>query len=262
MNRTEERLRAALDGAARTVHQDDLRPLVARPPRSWVRRHGLVAATGSGLVMAAVGVLQLWPMQTNSAAAWTAKPQAEDPGVTTQLVGHCLSMRDDIVEAERSATPKVIVDQRGNSAVVNIQDGPYVGACSFMGLDRSDPQGLRFVGSNAGWFDEDDAPLRPIGDAILTVETLSSSAVDGDALTEISGQVGPGVHRVVVTLDDGSEVEASLDDGWYLAWWPEEMKWSLPWDRKYDMRSPTLVRAYDATGTLLKEHVPTAVPGR
>ncbi len=269
MNGTENRLRDALDGAARTVHQDDLHPLAAPRARSRVRRPLLIAATAVGLVAAAAGVVQLWPMSSRSAAAWSATPQAVDPHIARQLAEHCLSMRDDIVDTERTKTPRVIVDLRGNSAVVNIQDGAKVGNCTFTGIDLADPQVLRYEGGSAGW--NDDTPPQPVGDSILTLESMSSQAVEGDALSEVSGQVGPNVDRVLVTLEDGSEVQARVQDGWYLAWWPEEVsRWRRwHWDSgglsrsfSYARRMPTLIRAYDATGKLLKAHVPDGVPGR
>jgi hypothetical protein len=266
MNRTENQLREALDEAARTVQQGELRPLVARQARSRIRRRALIAATASGLVTAAVGML-FWPTSSHS-VAWSATPQEADPNVTAQLVEHCLSV-PEIPAADRADRP-VIVDLRGNSAVVIVdlrgnrkaarsQDGPYAATCSFVGLDLADPDNLTYVAANTGLHDE---PIRAVGDSVFTVESLSSSAVDADALSQISGQVEPTVDRVVVTLDDRTRVRATVQDGWYLAWWPEQTTWWTPWNGGAEQRLPTLVRAYDANGKLLKELVPEGVPDR
>jgi hypothetical protein len=215
--------------------------------------------------VAAVGVLA-WPTSSNSAVAWSATPEEADPNVAAQLTEHCLSMAD-ISGAGRSERP-VIVDLRGNSAMVIVdlrgsravaqgQAGPYAVTCSFLGLDLASPNGLKYVAANAGLHDE---PIEPVGDSVFTVESLSSSTVEGDALSEISGQVEPSVDRVVVTLDDGTEVRATVQDGWYLAWWPEKPARWTPWNSHADRRLPTLVRAYDANGKLQKELVPEGVP--
>lgn len=265
MNATENRLREALDGAAQTVRQDDLAPLEVRQAPSRKARRVLIAATAFGLVVAAMGVM-IWPMSSNSAKAWSATPQKADPQIIAELGEHCLSF----VEGSRPTPRSVIVDLRGNSAAVILdlradgtarrsQAGPYAVTCGFVGIDRGAPEGLKYVAANAGLH---DVPIEPVGDSVFTVESMSASAVEGDAMSEISGQAGPEVDRVVVTLEDGTELQATVQDGWYLAWWPEKSTRWPPWTSGFIRRMPTLVRAYDANGTLLKKLVPAGVPGR
>jgi hypothetical protein len=43
---------------------------------------------------------------------------------------------------------------------------------------------------------------------------------DGHALTMVDGPVGAGVTGVTITRSDGSSVQATVKNGWYLAWWP------------------------------------------
>ncbi|GAB3435617.1 hypothetical protein [Flindersiella endophytica] len=266
MNATENRLREALDGAARTVQPDDLRPLETGRAPSRFGRRVLIAATASGLAVAAAGVV-LWPTPSDLASAWSAAPQRADPDLVAELGEHCLSM-DEILPADHREQP-VIVDLRGNSAVVIVdlrasrsaargQAGPYALSCSFLGIDRSAGV-LKFVAANAGLI---DYPIEPVGDSVFTVESMSRSGAEGDALSEISGQAGPTVDHLVVTLDDGTELQATVQDGWYVAWWPERSRGLLPWKLSQSRRMPTLVRAYDASGKLLKQLVPEGVPGR
>ena len=42
----------------------------------------------------------------------------------------------------------------------------------------------------------------------------------GNALTLVDGRAGAGVTAVTIDRSDGSSVQATVTDGWYLAWWP------------------------------------------
>jgi hypothetical protein len=39
-------------------------------------------------------------------------------------------------------------------------------------------------------------------------------------LTLVDGRTGAGVTAVTIERSDGSSVQASVANGWYLAWWP------------------------------------------
>jgi hypothetical protein len=36
----------------------------------------------------------------------------------------------------------------------------------------------------------------------------------------VDGPIGPGVTSVTITRSDGSSIQATVKNGWYLAWWP------------------------------------------
>jgi hypothetical protein len=42
----------------------------------------------------------------------------------------------------------------------------------------------------------------------------------GNALTLVDGRTGAGVTAVTIHRSDGSSVQATVTNGWYLAWWP------------------------------------------
>ena len=42
----------------------------------------------------------------------------------------------------------------------------------------------------------------------------------GNALTLVDGRTGAGVTAVTIERSDGSSVQATVANGWYLAWWP------------------------------------------
>jgi hypothetical protein len=58
----------------------------------------------------------------------------------------------------------------------------------------------------------------PAGTVQLNGEGQSDS--DGHALTMVDGPIGAGVTGVTIARSDGSSVQATVKNGWYLAWWP------------------------------------------
>ena len=42
----------------------------------------------------------------------------------------------------------------------------------------------------------------------------------GDQLTLADGRTGAGVTAVTFDLSDGTSVRATVESGWYMAWWP------------------------------------------
>jgi ferric-dicitrate binding protein FerR (iron transport regulator) len=86
MNATENRLREALDEAARSAQNADPLPLVATRAPSRFRRRALAVAVASGLVVAVVG-MQLWPTSSN-------------------LVGHACGHRPERHRPTRQALPE------------------------------------------------------------------------------------------------------------------------------------------------------------
>jgi hypothetical protein len=41
---------------------------------------------------------------------------------------------------------------------------------------------------------------------------------------EIAGRVAPEVEKLIIVRSDGERITATLDNGWFLAWWPH---WSV-----------------------------------
>ncbi len=72
------------------------------------------------------------------------------------------------------------------------------------------------------------------------------SSEDNGPIAGIMGAAAPEVDRVTVTTSEGTEVTASVDSGYFLAWWPQAT-------------TAEVVRAYDADGKLLTEAHPPVV---
>jgi hypothetical protein len=48
----------------------------------------------------------------------------------------------------------------------------------------------------------------------------TSRDMAGNGLTLVDGRVGAGVTAVTIDRNDGSSVDATVANGWYIAWWP------------------------------------------
>lgn len=48
----------------------------------------------------------------------------------------------------------------------------------------------------------------------------TSRDMAGNGLTLVDGRVGAGVTGVTIDRNDGSSVDATVANGWYIAWWP------------------------------------------
>ena len=71
----------------------------------------------------------------------------------------------------------------------------------------------------------------------------SDGGETGQAWQQVSGRAGPGITRVVATVEDVGAVTATLRDGLFTAWWPiEETPTPRMWMKDFS------VDAYDALG--------------
>jgi hypothetical protein len=54
----------------------------------------------------------------------------------------------------------------------------------------------------------------------VTLSSADHTARDGHAYSFAEGHTGAGVTTTTLILSDGSRVQASSADGWFVAWWP------------------------------------------
>jgi hypothetical protein len=270
------------DSAARPEAIALLQHILAQPPASPIRarpgplrgpghwdairvvsggtagRRRLIAAA---LALLVLGGMQLWPLPANQAlASWTPTTQPIDQTTLNEIGAACTAQHRDMPPTPYGAGGQlpaegwrtVLVDRRGPNAVALVQAPPgHMGVCRFLGLGQVPGPGIGAESSGGG-----GDTYAPRGDRVLTIENSGGTWVDpGEAIGSTSGQVGPDVARVAVTLDDGTWVQASVGGGWYLAWWPGKVRRFLLWQTTA-VRRPQAVRAYDAAGRLLGEARP------
>jgi hypothetical protein len=66
---------------------------------------------------------------------------------------------------------------------------------------------------------------------------------DKDAWCSATGQAGPGVARVGIAAPVAGLITATLQNGWYLAWWPVSCRLS----------HPLVIAAYDVEGRVIDQ---------
>ncbi len=194
----EDDLREALaDGAARMPAEASarLRAVDYHPRSRWLASRRALSALGlSGAAAAAGAAILLGSSAAPAFAGWTASPTAPLPGQLAAAQKHC---------STGSATP-VLTDTRG----------PYTASIYADGSTCLQGKGIT---SNSGGGGGTRSSI-PAG--TIELNGAGESDSDGHALTMVDGPIGAGVTGVTITRSDGSSVQATVKNGWYLAWWP------------------------------------------
>lgn len=195
-----------------------------RAPRAPRHSRTLIPA---GLVVAAAGAIAIPAVFGGTAfASWTRTPAPLSKEVATAAAATCRSALD----LHDPAIRVVVAERRGGWSYV-LTDGPEGEAACLMpdeliGVAGRAAQKSGFFGSY-----EADAPEAPVPDqnglvqnestqgAVSLPGPLSLGTIDG-WFAMVSGYVGADVVGVTVSPPTGPEVEASLHDGRFAAWWP------------------------------------------
>jgi len=158
------------------------------------RARSALGALGLSGAAAVVGAVVL--LGSNAApafAGWTSSPTTPLPGQLAAAQQHCTA---------GSGTP-VLTDTRG----------PYTASIYADGATCLQGNGIEISGGGAG--NAADATA-----GTIELNGAGESDSDGHALTMVDGRIGSGVTGVTITRSDGSSVQATVKNGWYLAWWP------------------------------------------
>jgi hypothetical protein len=196
----EDDLREAFaDRAARITPEASARlRAVAYHPRSGRlssrrARSALGALSLSGAAAVVGAVVLLGSSAAPAFAGWTSSPTTPLPGQLAAAQQHCTA---------GSGTP-VLTDTRG----------PYTASIYADGATCLQGNGIEISGGGAG--NAADATA-----GTIELNGAGESDSDGHALTMVDGRTGSGVTGVTITRSDGSSVQATVKNGWYLAWWP------------------------------------------
>ncbi len=159
------------------------------PPRRVLGALGL-----SGAAAAAGAAILLGSSAAPAFAGWTASPTAPLPGQLAAALQHC---------GTDAGTP-VLTDTRG----------PYTASIYANGSTCVEGNGIEISASRG----RGATSTIPAGTVELNGAGESDS--DGHALTMVDGPIGAGVTGVTITRSNGSSIQATVQNGWYLAWWP------------------------------------------
>lgn len=181
---------------------DRLRAVDYRPRRRRIRRLptiGLLGTTGTAAVIALV--VSLSSGAAPAFAGWQATPStatAAAPGANS-CGGPGLGTL-------------VLTDSRG----------PYTAAIYSQGSTSAADTSTICLSGDSIFTSSRSTSTAPVtvgaGQLLFAGGTTRDSA--GDQLTLADGRAGSDVSAVTLDLSDGTKVQATVSNGWYMAWWP------------------------------------------
>lgn len=239
-------LAPSIDDVWRKLDDDPLpQPARRRAPRTvgTLRRRGLrrLAAVGVGGAIAGVALLVLGTTgggPSSAFAGWTATPTSPASGETQGALDQCRSQLAQPAGGGPSGIPTGgwqpgITDTRGPFTAMVLHSGSASAMClsgpSFTSAAATVPdsylQEWRLGGSAAG------GSARPsvsgLGFSVPRSGPIISQALQADLTTSggqqytfVVGQVAAGGTRLTLVLSDGSNVQATVGDPSFIAWWP------------------------------------------
>jgi hypothetical protein len=159
------------------------------PSRPVIGAFGL-----SGAAAAAAVAIVLGSSAAPAFAGWSARPTAPAPGQLATADQQC---------GTGDGTP-VLTDTRG----------PYTASIYANGSTCVQGNGITINSSRSGG----GPSTVPAG--AIELGGAGEADSDGNSLTMVDGPIGSGVTGVSIARSDGSTVQATVQNGWYLAWWP------------------------------------------
>ncbi len=197
----EQSLREALSQRAAQLDPNSIARLSAIDYRPRRHRFGVVSAVSAvgvgGAAAALTAVFALSSGASPAFAGWQATPTSPAPGQLAQAARAC---------GQDLGSP-VLTDSRGPYTASIYADSTTSDVC---------------LSGNGVSMSSSSTSAVPVSTAAGQIELDGGGTRDsaGNALTLVDGRTGAGVTAVSIKRDDGSSVQATVANGWYLAWWP------------------------------------------
>lgn len=202
--------------------------------RSHTLRHGFIPAVAAVAIIvfaAATFTFLPWGTSQPAIAGWGPEPSEPTPALLDAAATECPPPLDaepgEQLFSFMAADPTIVgIDMRGNAAAAVFADDTQYYLCNLVEEDGvwAFLSGLHGTASGeAGPIDADAAHQWMYGEMTLTT---------------VVGFVDEPVERVSVELANGTQLDASVGDGMFIAWWPSQSEF-------------TRASAYDATGTVI-----------
>lgn len=190
------------------------------PHRSkWVTRALPIAAAAAALAVFSPSLYS----DDSAFASWTAQPAAPAVDDVEEAGRVCADLWTDAGTDPLPNLRVALAEQRGDwtYTVMTTSDGQYVD-CT-MQLDRG-VLGNLFGNYRGGGGSLAPLPAEP--PAADRIEAMSYSGTGGGdsdvAALAVSGRVGADVTGVVAHTPDAGDVQATVQDGYWAAWWPTQ----------------------------------------
>lgn len=216
---TETERQHADETFARIIATPSDDPPLVGPDRPWRRRSRLFLPVG--LVGAAGAAMAALLLGGSAFASWTPTPEPLTPAETSAAAATCGADLGTPARGEAA----LIAERRGKWTYVLIS-GPKAERSCMMPNDLvgQDPAGHKVLGS----YDPDPGKAPTVArDRIVEEGSMQSSIDEGwfrndSWLTWTYGFAGSDVTGVTVHTPLGFDVEASVDNGRFAAWWPSD----------------------------------------
>jgi hypothetical protein len=197
----EQSLREALSQRAAQLDPNSIARLSAidyRPRRRRIRKLPAIGALGAtGVAAAVAAIVTLGSSAAPAFAGWQPTPTSPAPGQLAQAVQAC---------GQDLGSP-VLTDSRGPYTASIYADSTTSDVC---------------LSGNGVSMSSRSTSVAPASVAAGQIQLDGGGTRDaaGNALTLVDGRIGAGVTALTIERSDGSSVQATVANGWYLAWWP------------------------------------------
>jgi hypothetical protein len=206
--------------------------MILRRPICWT-----IAAIGVlVLPLGGCGEAQIAPAPLHDLAEpWQAQPFAVDPSLVTSAENVCRTTWSTSIPA---GLPLLLVDARGANRMLLFFAGAGADYECFVVRDRTGR--LKTPGGGGG----SGPPRPPVGPNEIVGQGAGSESNAGEAnqpetsVSYVIGRSGANVTVVEVVLAAAGPIRASVNRGWYAAWWPGS-------------DTQVQARGYDAGGNLV-----------
>jgi hypothetical protein len=218
-----------------------------------MRRGILGVVTAMGLWLAACGgdTALLGPgiaTFQDISGPWRPAPLVLDPTLRDRIA---LTCRRDM---ERQPTSVVaVIDARGLEVAVVRMTSNSAGTCDALQITA----GGGVNGAGGGWRQDGVERLDPIVET--EIKGVELGQVGGGDLKaggwSAIGRAGGAIASVVIETPGQPQILASLENGWFAAWWPVAIP-DLGRAQKPPPEPEYTIRGFAADGTLLAEYKP------
>ena len=225
--------------AQRTQH---LVEEVSTPPPRRHRRFILTGVSAGSVAVTAALVGLLGPWSTPAFAGWSAQPTAPSSGQLSAAEAECASLAANLARqpgaTESSTLPPVsLSDVRGpyslivygttNPALCVLgnrlsslhENGATIGMSSSAGNADGNTV-VRQSGTESVATNPSSATPPAPDAAVLDIDNTTND--NGQSFSVVEGSVGSQVSSATLLLSDGSSVVATVNDGLFAAWWPNQ----------------------------------------
>lgn len=175
-----------------------LRAVDYRPRQRRIRRLPTIGVLGTAGTAAVVAVVvSLSSGAAPAFAGWQATPTTPTTPAAAAAGQSC----------GQGLGTAVLADSRGPYTAAIYAQGDMTAVC------------LSGDGVSMGSVSSSTTPVTVAAGQLQFAGGISRDSA-GDQLTLADGRTGSGVTAVSFGLSDGTEVQATVSGGWYMAWWP------------------------------------------